>query len=224
MPKHRKLETKDFLNPNSFFQIDLMSGFSFYDHSGELLNKYEPIATYIDRSAEDGTLLIHSLKNKVTELKVNSKVIWARFENNFNLPLNTMLTTFNKEYKNINSVLKVERIRRIGWRNHFIYKYPEDNFISRVKGNLSLFSNLDFVSSVYTLSLPSSYKGRVIIQQVQNKEGKGLLLDIDLYRVAKGGLEASKIKQELINIEEIINQEMLVFMNEIIEKVNEKSG
>lgn len=170
-------------NPESFIQVNTVKGFKYIDKAGEIVNTYHEDETKIPVFTMDlKGLVINTPKNNINQLKISADTIWAKF---IELPsIDIASQNFLPETIRILSILDVEKVNRIGWRNFFILDVKDKN-------NLNDYFKKMFNSKKIKLSL---IKGKVkiddslyleiIIQPVVKNNSKktlGILFDVDIY-------------------------------------------
>jgi hypothetical protein len=131
-------------------------------------------------------LVIKEPKNKIYELKITAQMIWAKFNEIDSLDMIENL--FNNESKSILKILDVEKVNRIGWRNHFVFEFKnkeeQDNYFK----NLTNFQNGTLSIARFDIDTKEDFNINLMIQSVvKNNENKtpGVLFDVDIFKTGK---------------------------------------
>ncbi|MDP2766195.1 MAG: hypothetical protein Q8O41_01900 [Candidatus Methanoperedens sp.] len=171
-------------NPRSYLQVNLVKGFKYVDKAGAILNEYlvnnEPPLFNMNL---DGLHLI-SPKEKISEMRITPKIIWGKYQSNS--PLDEFARIFNDEIKKIISILEVNEINRIGWRNYFIYNFQNDNEQKEYFDKLSSLKNSKISSVKLEINTGNDFKANLgILPLVKDDESKtpAVLFDIDIYKL-----------------------------------------
>lgn len=173
----------------SFLQLNTIKGYEYIDRAGRIVNEYH---TPEDNPPEfimslEG-LVIRNPKPKIIELKVSSNSIWLHFLKPDSLDL--ILANTTPEFKKIIDVLNIKELKRIGWRNYFVYEAENKEEIDKIFLKNNQIKNLKTELLGYFIeenqSLKTKFNGLLTIAKViaKSKEGEekyGILFDIDLF-------------------------------------------
>lgn len=173
-------------NSESFIQVNTIKGFKYIDKAGEIVNKYHIKNTAPQFMMGLEGLVIKQPKDKIDQLKITSETIWMKFTKIDSLDM--ILNLFVQETGQILSILEVDKISRVGWRNHFIFesvnkKKQQEYFerLSTIKGTKFFFGMLD-------VAINKNFKANLTLQPVvKNDENKtpGVLFDIDVFKTGE---------------------------------------
>jgi hypothetical protein len=173
-------------NTESFMQINTVKGFKYIDKAGEIVNQYHVGDIVPNFEMNLNGLVIKEPKNKIYELKITAQMIWAKFNEIDSLDMIENL--FNNESKSILKILDVEKVNRIGWRNHFVFEFKnkeeQDNYFK----NLTNFQNGTLSIARFDIDTKEDFNINLMIQSVvKNNENKtpGVLFDVDIFKTGK---------------------------------------
>lgn len=162
-------------NINSFLQVDFTKGFEYIDKAGKIINIFGKIPKYINPDA----LLID--KTEKEEIKVTPFSFWSHFISPDSL--GQAADAFANDSDRILKIIGIEKITRIGWRNHFIYRFCESKKRGDILNKFIRKDNLKFNSVGF------SYKEKDLdfnfrVEKLLNKEedNEKLLIDVDLFK------------------------------------------
>ena len=106
----------------SFVQINTIKGFKYVDRAGEIVNRYCKNDKAPEFLMNLQGLNIKKPIEKIAEIKISSNVIWCSFEEGEIDTFDSLIYLFNTESSSILKILDVNKVSRIGWRNHFVYE------------------------------------------------------------------------------------------------------
>lgn len=217
--KHTIQKISKLIHAESFLQINLVKGFKYVDKAGEIVNEF-----HYDNKEPQFAMNLNELvirKSGKEEIKISPKVFWSHYTSPDSF--NQFLELFIKDAEKFFKILEVDQISRIGWRNHFVYEFSQEDgekerdlvfskFLKKGKLNLEVieFSNkIENVNFYFRISKVSK----------NDKESTpALLFDVDCFREFKNYLEIEKIQSELKEIEkEIKSEEFLTTINFILQ-------
>lgn len=204
-------------NPESFLQLDTVKGFKYIDKAGELVNLYvtnnKPPKFQMDLSG----LIVDNPTKKISQLKVSPDMVWSNFKEISSL--DEISLSFLNEVTPILDILEITQLKRIGWRNYFIYEFK--NFDERDKYFKALNKLNPNKSEVTSLSLrilsSSDLKGNLLIQAVKKNEDfskVAVLFDVDIF--LEGVFDVSDLKSKLTTIRQYLTSEegLLALIND----------
>jgi hypothetical protein len=191
-------------NPESFVQVDTVKGFTYLDKSGEIANRYEskdksPTAININI---DGMVIVDPT-DKIKEIKVSPLVVWAKFINSE--PLDYISRLYVEEANAVLSILEVSEIKRIGWRNYFIYEFNNKEDQEKYFEKLTKLNRL-ILFLRYEIETSNDFKANLSIQPViknNTEKTPGVLFDIDLYQTKD--IDVKNISKILANFRKFLN-------------------
>lgn len=170
-------------NPESFIQANTIKGFKYIDNAGEIVNSYHNKNVVPLFQMTPTALVIEKPKDKIDALKISSQVVWAKFSEIDSL--DQIANLFSKEAENIFQILEVTRIRRLGWRNYFVYELdksePPDKYFKKFSVIPSTKTSIVRMEAITS----KDFGGNLMLQPViKNDPDKtlGILFDIDLFR------------------------------------------
>ena len=183
-------------NPESFIQVNTIKGFTYIDRAGEIVNAYHKNNSVPQFQMGLGGLTIEQPINNITELKVTSQLIWARFNEIDSLDM--ILNLFSKEAENISEILEVEKISRLGWRNYFVHEFINKEEQDKYLKKFTIIK--DTKPSIIRLEVKTGkdFNANLSLQPViKNDIDKtpGILFDIDLFQ--NGEIETKEISKLL---------------------------
>src|SRR5438094_489759 len=105
-------------NIESFIQVNLFKGYTFIDKAGEIINHFyrDKVPPIVPQISPNGMVIIKP-DNITEELKVAPDAFWARYLNPNSL--DQIASSYSKNLIDIVSILKVDEVPRVGWRNYF---------------------------------------------------------------------------------------------------------
>ncbi|HYT46270.1 MAG TPA: hypothetical protein VEP90_28330 [Methylomirabilota bacterium] len=199
----------------SFIQTNLYKGYIFIDKAGEIINHF-----YIGDTPPNVPLISPSgmtiLKpNNITaELTVAPNAVWEHFLNPNSL--DQIATSYSKNLIDIVSILKVDKVTRVGWRNYFVYEYDSIGDREQSLKKFSVEEALKAQAASYSFELKNFISTLSIskISKNDQKQTPAILIDIDTYIVhdKPGGMKEAE--SELIEIRKAIQSP------ELLEKIN----
>jgi len=209
----------------SFLQLNTIKGYEYIDRAGKIVNEYhapDNIPPEFIMSLHG--LLIKNPKPKVDELRVSPSSIWIHFSKPDSLDL--VLDNAIPEFKKIINILNIQELRRIGWRNYFIYEAENQDEVDNIFFKNSKIKNLKTELLGYFIeenqASKSKFNGLFTISKViaKEKEGEkyGILFDIDLF--IKNKINIGDINKTLKEFKEYLSSEQgfLLVINEFINK------
>lgn len=207
-------------NVESFIQVDFLKGYKYVDKAGELVNSY-----YIDDqepqfSMSMAELQIKPLDGVTEEVKISPKAFWSHYL----LPnsLDQIATSFQKNTERVLKILEVETIKRIGWRNYFIYELGENQEAEReqILGKFALDTGLTLENMTFKTS-HNEYKFNVTITKASRKSEShrpAILIDIDIYQ-DELNIRPNEISKKMdVFRKELQDKFVLDFINSILKK------
>lgn len=213
-------------NPESYFQINIIKGFKYVDRAGEIVNIYHGKNDEVPIFTMDlAGLLVNNPIDKIEQLKISSEVIWAKFS--IVDSLDFISQKFFKEAKKILDILEVNKIRRIGWRNLFVYEFNNHDKQEQYLGNL--LTTKDLKPSIIGIEVKTGrdFKANLIIQPVVKNDAsktQAIMFDIDIFKT--DNLDAEKISDTLKKFREYLNDTngFLKIVNETFDKNVERTN
>lgn len=209
----------------SFLQLNTIRGYEYIDRAGRIVNEYHTIDNLPPEFIMSlQGLLIKNPKPKINELRVGPSSIWVHFSKPDSLDL--VLNNAIPEFKKIVNILNIQELRRIGWRNYFIYEAENKEEVDNIFLKNSQIKNLKTELLGYLIeenqSPKSKLNGLFTISKVaaKEKEGEkyGILFDIDLF--VKNKINITDIDTILKQFREYLSSErgFLSVINEFIKK------
>ena len=193
-------------NPESFIQVDTVKGFTYLDRSGEIANRYEskddsPTAININF---DGMVIVDPT-DKIKEIKVSPLVMWAKFINSE--PLDYISRLYIEEANAILSILGVNELKRVGWRNYFIYEFNKKEDQKKYFEKMTKLNKLVLLLR-YEIETNNDFKANLSIQPViknNTEKTPGVLFDIDLYQIKD--IDVKNLSKILTNFKKFLNSD-----------------
>ena len=193
------------INPSSFLQIDVVKGYIYVDKAGELVNKYHDHDSAPQFQMNLGGLIIKNPTNKISEIKISPQVIWMKFTSISSL--DSIIRIYCGELERICQILNIDKFTRIGWRNYFIFDFPNIDTQKKYFEKLNHISNTKLSIIRCELTTNQAFKSNLIIQPVvKNDEPKihSVLFDVDVFLNNKNDIADSqktleKFRQYLTN-------------------------
>lgn len=198
MPKITISKINNLKNIESFLQINLFKGYKYVDKAGEIVNNFyhnkkEPIF-----KMGLGGLIISQPNEEVEEVKISAKTFWSHFVNPSSFE--SSINYFEKISIETLNILEVDKISRLGWRNYFVYEFPNeekrDEILNRffVNKNFKM-EEFNFSTKDKELSLDIKVKK---IKKNDEMETPGLLFDIDISQSFDDFLEKKELPAKLL--------------------------
>jgi hypothetical protein len=185
-------------NPESFIQVNTIKGFKYIDKAGEIVNFYHKknIAPQFQMGLSG--LVIDQPKDKVDELKVTARMIWARFSEIDSL--DSISNFYSKDAETILNILEVDKISRIGWRNYFIYEFSNKEEQNKYLKKFSIIDNTKPSLIRFEVETGKDFNANLMIQPViKNDDEKtpGVLFDVDIFQNGEiNSTDISKLLKE----------------------------
>ncbi len=211
---------KDFKVPATYLQIHYRKGFKVLDKAGEIINNYhiddnEPFFQF-----ESDGLIIKDPTSSIDVLKITPNNIWAKYYPNEDL--HSIYIDYCKQLEYIFQILEINKILRIGWRNHFVHEFKDRSAqIELFKKIITLDFKLFHVASINTkLETGFDFDAILNIQAASKNDTTktpAILFDIDIFQLKN--LSAKKIDGHFKSIWNYLNSNS-GFLN-IINKINE---
>ena len=210
---------KDIKNLNKaegFMQLNLIKGYSFTNKSGEIANYFADRDPNADFSLTFNNFVIKQPEEKVEGIRISSSSFWMHFISPESFEL--MNDHFNKIANDVLGILEIEKIRRIGWRNFFVYEFPNDaerdNSLEKHTSTKGLrLQEVLFASEVSDIQL--AIRLRKVVK-TDSAAIPGLLIDVDAYREYKDGLPIAEIPANLSDFKKMMRSEEFLRMLNIL--------
>jgi hypothetical protein len=134
-------------------------------------------------------LVIKNPRSKIIELKITPNSIWLHFLKPDSLDL--AVDTAIPEFKKIIEILNIKELRRIGWRNYFIYETKNKKEIDEIFFKNNQLEELKTELLGYSIEEKkigeTKFNGLFTVTKVmapksaEEEEKYGILFDIDLF-------------------------------------------
>ena len=202
----------------SFIQINTIKGFKYVDRAGEIVNRYCKNDKAPEFVMNLQGLNIKKPIEKISEIKISSNVIWCFFEEIDTF--DSLIYLFNTESSNILEILDINKVSRIGWRNHFVYECKNIEEQKKYLNKFQISDNLKMYNISFKIDTKKDFEANLFIQPVvkEDKEYKtyGLFFDIDIYKC--GEIDIDNIKNILSEYNSYLkdNEGFLKILNEIV--------
>ncbi len=197
----------------SYIQVNYLKGFKYIDRAGEILNLYQDNDGKIKFDISSERLVIPNPKNTINLLKISNVDIWCKFLNPSNL--GSAKNDFFEEADKILDVLSVEKIVRIGWRNHFTYDLDDDNNFKEI-----LKIDKAQLEGLFVKLQNDSVRNDYRINTIFKKDGgaPAILFDVDSY------LKSNILKHELTDSLQMIKEQVqskvfLAVINDVLKRI-----
>jgi hypothetical protein len=196
----KKIKFKDLIKAESYLQINLIKGFTYVDSAGKILNLYAEENRVPDHRVGLQGMVISQPTKDISEIKISSEVIWAKFNKIDSLDFIT--NKFISEAKRICRILDVERINRIGFRNFFVHEFKkEDDMQNKLNSMVNLDKlTLEEIRGKYKLS--SEFESVLFIKSVVKNDKtkqKGIGIDVDNFSKKVENIEDAEVVLKSIN-------------------------
>lgn len=185
-------------NPESFVEFRTIKGFKYIDKAGEIVNNY-----HIKNSAPqfsmglDGLVIIKP-KEKIEALKITPQAIWARFTEIDSLGMISRI--FSEESDSIASILDIEELSRVGWRNYFIYEFIDKEKQKKYFEKISNLKQSNLLLAKLEIQTGKDFKATLIMKPVVKSDAQktpAVLFDVDVFQTGKISFkDASKMLDE----------------------------
>ncbi len=194
------------VNPESFIQINTIKGFKYVDKAGEIVNYYHSHNTPPVFNMNLDGLVIQKPRKNIELLKVTSQSIWMKFLDPDSLDL--CISLFVKEIEHILSILQVEKISRVGWRNYFIHEFTSEQNQQSYLGSLLNIKDNRLLLAQFEIITKKDFNATLSFQPVTKNDPKttpGVLFDIDIF--LNGDIEPENIASILKDFKQYLSDE-----------------
>jgi len=195
--------------PKSFLQVDFVKGFKYVDKAGEILNNYilEDGQEPLFKMDLEG-LRIKGVNKVFDEVKVSPRSIWASYSEVNTLDQVRDDFTSNHLLENLN-ILDVNKVKRVGWRNHFVREIDSKNHDHLLRFGVS--ENLS-VEEIVLSDSADDFKVTIRIKQVVNTETEkvGVLFDVDTYKVYSDFSDIKDLNEEFKSTYKLIKSDFIL--------------
>ena len=207
-------------NVESFIQADFAKGYKYVDKAGELVNSYYIGDQEPRFSMTMAQLQIKPLDGVTEEVKISPKAFWSHYQ----LPnsLDQIGTSFAKDAEKALKILEVETVKRVGWRNYFIYEFGNDQEAEReeIVGKFALDTGLIFENMMFK-TINGDNKFNITLAKASKKSENpkpAILIDIDIYQEGLS-INPKDISKKMENFrKELQGDFVLNFVNSILKK------
>ena len=130
----------------------------------------------------DGLVIPHP-RDRILDLKITSRSVWMRFTEIDSLDMASDL--FYREAKTILSILDVERLSRIGWRNYFVYEFGSQELHKAYIDKLGVLQDCEISKLTVKLSTRADFDAILALDPVARRDepqALGILFDVDVYQ------------------------------------------
>lgn len=196
----------DLQNVEGFIQIDLVRGFKYIDRAGEIVNYFHKNGSPPVFHMDINRLIIKNPDTSTADFKVSSKDVWGHYH----MPdsLDHIENLYEKYTKDVCEILEVDEIKRVGWRNYFIYEFGTGDQDKREEVLSKFMPNPNFKLSEVLFSL----ENQDIVQKIKvvraekkiDNPPPAILFDVDSYiesdtslHPKDAGGQLQKIKNQL---------------------------
>ena len=201
-------------HPSSFIQLNTIKGFKYVDKAGEIVNEYHDKNTPPEFTMNLNGLVIKNPSNNLDELRITPNTIWARLESAGSLE--QIESAFQKNVEKITSILEIEKIKRFGWRNYYIFECQnKEEMEGYFKKNFSLeMGDLTYAEVNIT---KGDIEANVRIKQMikaDDSEKFGVLFDIDTF--VNKEIKVSEIKTLSGQFKTFLKEDFLNLVNNFL--------
>ena len=202
-------------NIESFIQVNLFKGYTFIDKAGEIINSFyrgqnAPIVPLISPNG----MVIKKFDEITEELRVSPGDVWAHYLKPNSL--DQIATSYLKNLKAITSIVNVDGVLRIGWRNYFVYEYGTIQDREQSFKKLTIDQSMKTALAAYSLDLKGVEVTISITRAAKKEEPQtpAVLIDIDAFIVHKEPCKLTEAEAEITEIRKVIQSA------ELLEKIN----
>lgn len=206
--KHTIQKINKLICAESFLQVNLVKGFKYVDKAGEIVNEFHSG----NKEPQFAMILKELVINKSDreEIKISPKVFWSRYISPDSI--DQFLELFVKDAEKIFKILEVNQISRIGWRNHFVYEFTQED---GEKERALIFSkflkkeklNLEVIELSYKIESVNFYFRISKISKNDKNSTPALLFDVDCFKEFNENLKIEETRSELKKIEKKIRSD-----------------
>lgn len=194
----------------SFIQINLFKGFTYIDKAGEIVNAFYTDNVPPKFEMQQSGLVIYEPDDDMNAFKVTPKYVWGHYLEP--ITLDKVITSFYKKFKEVTTILNVDKIERIGWRSFFIFavqsKTEMDKMIKKylpsLRGELVSLACTHKVNELRMNIKITPVKKR---DGDKGKNGYGIMFDIDVYQTSSELTDRTDVKGILNQIRDLYKKE-----------------
>jgi hypothetical protein len=170
-------------NPESFIQINTIKGYKYVDRAGEIVNAYHKKNSVPRFVMTLNGLAIEQPMDKVDELKITPRIVWAKFSEIDSLDM--VANLFSKEVEKILGIIEVEKVNRVGWRNFFVYEFPSKEKQEEYLKKFSIIENTKTLFTRLEIETKKDFDANLVLQPVikdDEQKTHGILFDVDVFQ------------------------------------------
>jgi len=170
-------------NPESFIQINTIKGYKYVDRAGEIVNAYHKKNSVPRFVMTLNGLAIEQPMDKVDELKITPRIVWAKFSEIDSLDM--VANLFSKEVEKILGIIEVEKVNRVGWRNFFVYEFPSKEKQEEYLKKFSIIENTKTLFTRLEIETKKDFDANLVLQPVikdDEQKTHGILCDVDVFQ------------------------------------------
>lgn len=201
-------------HPSSFIQLNTIRGFKYVDKAGEIVNEYHNKNTPPEFVMNLNGLVIKNPSSTLDELRITPNTIWARLESAGSLE--QIESAFQKNVETITSILEIEKVKRFGWRNYYIFECQSKEEMGGYfkKSSSITMGNLTYLEiSIKKGDIEANVRIKQMIK-VDDSEKYGVLFDIDTFMNKE--VEVSEIKNLSGQFKTFLKKDFLSLVNNFI--------
>ena len=151
-------------------------------------------------------------------MKITAEVVWAKLSQVSTL--DSAYQLFVKEALGILSTLEVNKVKRIGWRNYFVYEFSNSQEEKKVFEKIIGVKDAKVVQLQMEIKTGKDFEANLIIQPVvknDDEKTKAILFNVDLFQIQETSPE--DITRVLKSFSEYLrdNNGFLAIVNKILE-------
>lgn len=207
-------------NIETFVQINFIRGYKYIDKAGEIVNlfyssKDEQPNFQMDRNF----LSIQKPAKPNEEIRISVRDFWGHFLSPDSL--DKVATEFEKNAANVLKIVEVDNLKRIGWRNYFVYELnkkevKQTKFASMLDNeNLNL-TGLEFSTELHGFNL--NFRTKKVIKN-DSRKTPSILIDVDCFKEYDNDIKLEKLKLILNEARTTLqSKEFLEIINQLISK------
>ena len=165
-------------------QTNFVQGYKYIDKAGEIVNYFHRNGKPPPFDMNLGRLVIKAPDNATAEVKVSSSDFWGHYVTPDSLDV--IEHSFEKYQKDICTILDVDQISRVGWRNYFLYEFSpsETNKREKVLSRFLPSDKFKFSETVFIVEQDGiTQKVKLVRAERKIKDpAPAILFDVDCYK------------------------------------------
>jgi len=203
---------------DSFMQINFLRGFKYIDKAGEIINSFFTEQKEPPYQMTQRELIIKENEGSSETYRIAVNNVWSHNSNPQNF--GNLEQIFQKKYQEILTILDVNEVVRIGWRNYFVYEFNNADEKNSILSKLTPIADSEFLNLVFDKKI-NGIKCKFLIKGAEkNNEERtpAIIIDVDCSNNFENNpIEIGDIFTHLGKIREaLLSESMLNVVNDIL--------